>query len=100
MALTEMWNPALWDKLGVVALLGIMVVAHAWAYLRGWIIPGRHHKEILDGKNAAIQDLRDRAAIDAETIKVQVQTISRRDAVEDTTTRLLQIIRDEAGSSR
>ncbi|OBJ92680.1 hypothetical protein [Mycolicibacterium conceptionense] len=98
--MTPVWNPELWDKVGVVTLLGFVVAVHAVGYIRGWIIPGRHHREIVDGKDAAITDLRERAVIDAETIKVQAQTISTRDAMEDTATKLLQAFRDAAGSSR
>ena len=76
-----------------MVLMGVGLVV---SLVRGWVIPGRTHREIVNGKDAAIQDYRDRASIDAETIKTQAQTISRRDAIEVTTTKLLEAFREAA----
>lgn len=94
--MTPWANPEFWNGLGVVSVVVIVASAFVVSLVRGWIIPGRHHREIVDGKNAAIKDLRDRAAIDAETMKIQAGTIAERDAVEDATTRLLRAFREAA----
>jgi len=88
--MTSVWSPELWDDFGVVGIVVALGVAHMVAYIRGWLIPGRHHREIIDGKDRALAELRDRSAIDAETIKLQAKTISERDVMEDATTRLMQ----------
>ena len=90
------WDPEFWNSLGVVGVVVIVAVAFVVSLTRGWLIPGRYHREIVDGKTAENTKLRERAAIDAETMKIQAQTISQRDTVEDTATKLLQAFRDAA----
>ena len=85
--------------LGMIAAVGVMMIAAAMTTVavmivvgvtRGWLVPRPLHREIIDGKNAALTELRERAKVDAETIRLQAQTIADRNAVEDTSIRMLQ----------
>lgn len=98
--MTGAWNPDFWNGLGVVGVVVIVAAAFVVALTRGWLIPGRYHREIVDGERAEKNELRARAAIDAETMKIQARTIAERDTVEDTATKLLQSFRDAAGGGR
>ena len=90
------WSPAVWDDFSAVGLALFTCAAFIISIARGWLIPGRHHREIVEGKNAAIADLRESAKVDGDTINIQARTIAARDAVEDTATRLLEAFRDAA----
>jgi len=93
-----LWNPEVWNGISVVTVVILVGVALVVSLVRGWVIPGRIHREVISGKDAAIKDLRDRAKVDADTIKTQAQTISNRDAMEVATTRLLTAFRDVASA--
>ena len=91
------WSPAAWNDFGVVGLLTVVCFLLCMGLVRGWVVLGFYYRETIAGKDRALAELRERAAIDAETIKLQAKTISERDAVEDAATRLLKAFRDAAG---
>lgn len=95
-----LWNPALWDDFGTVGIAVFVCSGIVVAVVRGWLVPRSLHREIVDGKDSTITDLRARAIEDAATIKLQAQTISEKDAVEDAVTRLLQATRTAAEGGR
>lgn len=91
-----LWTPDVWDKIGVVTLLLLVVVYHAVAYVRGWLVPGRHHREIVAAQEGRIAVADELAKANAETIRIQTQTIAEKNAVELTTAHLLQSVRELA----
>lgn len=95
-----LWNPALLDDFGVVGIAVFAAIGVVVAIVRGWVVPRTLHREIIAGKDAALAELRERAKVDAETIRLQAQTIASRDAVEDASIRLLQATRTAAGGER
>lgn len=94
--MTGLWNPEFLNDVGVVGVVLLTGIGFVISLVRGWLIPGRFHREIVAGKDAEIAELRSRAVIDAETNKIQAQTISKRDTVEDTAVKLLQAFREAA----
>lgn len=94
------WSPDTWDDFSAVGLLTIMCALLLAALVRGWVVLGYYYRDTISAKDRALTELRERAAIDAETIKIQAKTISERDAVEDAATRLLQAFREAAGGGQ
>lgn len=88
------WTPDNWNDFTVVGVVVAGAFGHMVAYIRGWLIPGRHHKEIVDSKNETISRLEEGRVKDAETIQIQASTISNRDNVEETVTKLLKSFRE------
>lgn len=98
--MTGVWSPEFLNGVGVVGVVLLVGIGFVVSLVRGWLIPGRYHREIVEGKDAEIAALRARAVIDAETNKIQAQTNSKRDAVEDTAVKLLDAFREAAGGGR
>lgn len=94
--MTGLWNPEVLNGIGVVGISVLCTAGLAVSLVRGWLVPGRIHREVVAGKDSAIENYRERAVVDAETIRIQVEQSAKRDAVEVTTTRLLTAFRDAA----
>lgn len=93
------FSPADWDGLSKLGILVTLVGFHITAYMRNWLIPGRHHRELIDRQDAEIKDLKVRAAVDAETIQIQANTIAEKNAVEAASTALMKAFREAAEQS-
>lgn len=96
-------SPEFLNGLGVVGVVLLVGIGLVVSLVRGWVVPGRTHREIVTGKDAAIDYLQRRGLVDADTMRTQEQTtlsqahtIENRDAVEVATTRLLGAFRDAA----
>lgn len=101
------WSPEAWNSLSVGGLVVLMGALLFVSLTRGWLVLGPYHREIVEGKDAALAELRkrgdvdaERAAIDAETIRSQAAVIAGRDTVEDINIKLLQAIRKATEDSR
>lgn len=94
------WTPEVWDRFSTVGLVLAGVFAHAVAYVRGWLIPGRHHREIVDARDREIEKLESRSADQDDTIKIQAETIRDKNAIEVVTKSLMQQIRALAEGHR
>lgn len=89
-------SPETWNGIGVVTLLILVVAYHAIAYIRGWLVPGRHHREVVSALELRLEKADERDAANGETIRIQAQTISEKNAVELTTAHLLESVRELA----
>ncbi|MCK0174817.1 hypothetical protein [Mycolicibacterium sp. F2034L] len=89
-------TPEAWNGVGVVTVLILVVAYHAIAYIRGWLVPGRHHREIVAAQDLRLAAADDRDKANAETIRIQAQTIAEKNAVELTTAHLLESVRELA----
>lgn len=94
------WSPEQWNSISVVGETLIVGGLLFLSLVRGWLVLGRYHREILEGKNTALAELRESAKVDAETMLHQAKTIADRNDVETTVTRLLQSTRDAAAGER
>lgn len=94
------WSPEAWNSFGVVGLVVAMGALLFLSLIRGWVVLGTYHREIVDGKDAALREHRERAAVDAETMRDQASVIAGKTGVEDINIKLLQAIREVAGGSQ
>lgn len=95
--MTSLWAPEHWDDFSTVGLLVFVVAFHFLAYLRRWIIPGSHHREIVDARDREIEQAQLRAKEDAETIRIQAATIAEKNAAEAATNRVLAALKEAMG---
>lgn len=93
------WSPEAWNSFGVVGLVVAMGFLTFLSLIRGWIVLGTYHREIVDAKDAAIKENRERAAIDAETMREQAKVIADKNSVESINIKLLQSIREMVESN-
>ena len=73
----NMWSPEVWDNISTVGLAVLMCVFLVVSYVRGWLIPGRHHREIVQARDAEIEQLRIGRQEDAATIRVLSTALSK-----------------------
>ncbi|MGQ9348969.1 hypothetical protein [Mycolicibacterium gilvum] len=83
--------------MGLVVIMGGLLFM---SLIRGWIVLGTYHREIVEGKDAALAEHRERAAVDAETMRDQARVIAGKTGVEDINIKLLQALREVAESSQ
>ena len=95
--MTSIWSPALWDDFSIVGLLIAALVFHFMAYMRGWLVPGKHHREIIDARDRELEQANARSKEDAETIRIQAATIAEKNSSEDATARILASLREVLG---
>lgn len=94
------WSPEAWNSLGVVGLVLIVGFGMFLSLIRGWVVLGIYHREIVAGKDAVISDQRERSKIDAETMRSQAAVIAERPATEDVNIKLLQAFRKVASGEQ
>lgn len=88
------WTPERWDDFTTVGLLIALVAVHAVAYIRGWIIPGRHHREIVEARDRELEKAGKRSAEDAVSIKTLSVAITEQNARDTATNRILEALRE------
>ena len=93
-------NPEVWDKVGVVSLAVLASVTFMVALVRGWIVPGRYHREVVADRDREIAELREandkqREASDkqAETNNVLTRALMEKNVTDDTTAKVLISVR-------
>lgn len=94
------WSPETWNSFGVVGLVVMMGFLTFTSLIRGWIVLGTHHQEIVQAKDDAIRINKERANIDAETMREQAKVIAEKNSVESINIKLLQSIREMVESTR
>lgn len=96
--MTTLWNPELWDSIGVVGLVvggGALFVV---SLMRGWLVIGRYYRETIADREAENAELRKALAASTETNNVLTRALIEKNANDDTTTRLLTAFREAAES--
>lgn len=78
------WNA---DEIGAVSLAVFICLGFVAALIRGWVVLGKHHREIITRLDA-------RAQKDAETIALLSQAVTERQSEDQATTRILSTLRD------
>lgn len=90
------WSPAAWNDVSVVALVILMAAVIGFALVRGWLVLGPHHREVVSAKDKTIDNADRRSERDQDTIAVQAKTILEKNATEQASAYLLQAIREIA----
>lgn len=88
------WSPDEWNGVGVVGLVLILGAYLTVALLRGWIVLGNYHREIVTIKNDEITQLRKRGEHDAAAIDTLSRSMVDKNAAEDATTKILAAFRE------
>ena len=95
--MTTLWAPERWDDFSIIGLLIFGAMFHFTAYMRGWLVPGKHHREIIDARDRELEQANARSKEDAETIRIQAATIAEKNSSEDATARILASLREVLG---
>lgn len=90
------WTPDVWEKFGLVGFSLFVGAFHVTAYMRGWFVPGRYHREIVGALELRLEKSDERDKANDVTIQTQAQTIAEKNAVELTTAHLLESVRELA----
>lgn len=95
--MNALWSPSMWDDFSILGFVLAVAVFHFWAYMTARLVPGRHHREIVDARDRELEQVNARAREDAETIRIQAATIAAKNAAEDATARILAALREATG---
>lgn len=97
------WSPAAWNDFGVVGIVLFVTAALIVALLRGWLVFGWVHKEIVamhvNGKaerDARIEAQAKTIDLVMGTNRAQAQALSKRAADDDLSAKLMASIRELA----
>jgi hypothetical protein len=61
-------NPTAWNGIGIVSFLIVSAAFTAVALLRGWLVLGFNHREIVAEKDRRIEAIEKRSVLDGESI--------------------------------
>lgn len=86
-------DPAVLDKLGVVSLAVVASGSFIVALVRGWIVPGKYHREVVADRDAEITALRSALVTSTDSNNVLTRTLLEKNATDDTTNKLLVAFR-------
>lgn len=88
------WSPGSLNDLTSVSIVMIASAAFWMSLVRGWLVLGKHHRELMDVKDAVLAEHRERSVVDAETIHEQAQVIATKTGAEEISLKLLQALRE------
>ncbi len=93
-------NPELWDNVGAVGLAIGGSAVFMMSLVRGWLVPGRYHRDVVADRDAEIAELRKALASAGESNNVLTRTLLEKNATDDVTTRMLVAFREAAEAGR
>ena len=91
------WSPDTWDNISTVGLAVMVCAFLTVSYIRGWLIPGKHHREIVDSRDAEIGNLKEKATEDAATIRILSTALGEKVSAEEITAKILSGIKEALG---
>lgn len=91
------WNPAQWNDVGVVGIVIGIGFLLTLALQRGWLVLGTHHRETIDGYRRENDRLIARSGKDAESLSTAIAALTKKDATEDATARIMAAVRELVG---
>lgn len=90
-----MWA-SLFANLNDISVVGIAVLisgAFVLSLSRGWLVPGRYHREVVADRDAEIASLRGALEKATSSNNILTRTLLEKNATDDTTARLLVAFR-------
>lgn len=81
------------NDIGVVGLVVLMSGAFVVSLVRGWLVPGRYHREVIADRDAEIVSLRGALEKAANSNNILTRTLLEKNSTDDTTARLLVAFR-------
>lgn len=91
-----LWNP---EVLGNVSVVGLVVFGAGFfifALMRGWIVLGRHHREVVADRDVESAELRKALATSTETANMLFRALIEKNVTDDTVVKLLTTVREIA----
>lgn len=87
-------TPSAWEGVSVVTVVVVFFLLGVFALIRGWIVFGPAHREIVRAKDDAIAHSNSREATDAETISKLTGVIVEQRVSGEVSAHILQAIRE------
>lgn len=84
----------------MVSIVIMIAIFTAISLIRGWIILGPHHREVLAAKDDDINESRRREAVKDDTIAIQAKTISENNTNNQVIDHVLNAIREAVENGR
>lgn len=96
----EILAPSAWEGASVVTVVIVLALLHGLALVRGWIVWGPAHREIVAGKDTTIAQDNEREKLHLGIMADQAKTISEQKVASMMSEHLLSSIRDLARGDR
>lgn len=93
-------SPEVLDKLGAAGIAVFVCGLFIVAMVRGWIVPGRYHREVVADRDKEIAALRSALTTATDSNNVLTRTLLEKNATDDTTNRLLVAFRQAVEAGR
>lgn len=81
------------NDIGVVGIVVLMSGAFVVSLVRGWLVPGRYHREVVADRDAEIASLRGALEKSTSSNNILTRTLLDKNSNDDTTARLLVAFR-------
>lgn len=81
------------NDIGVVGIVVLMSGAFVVSLVRGWLVPGRYHREVVADRDAEIVSLRSALEKSSSSNNILTRTLLEKNSNDDTTARLLVAFR-------
>lgn len=93
-------SPSAWNGVGIVSFIIVVAAFAALALIRGWLVLGIHHREIVAEKDRAIDRMSARAAADQDSISSLAETVASYRVAGELQAHYLEAVREAIASSR
>ena len=91
-------TPAAWNGVSVVTVVVVFFAFGVYALMRGWIVFGPTHREIVKAKDDSIAHATGRELEDAKTISALTNVLTEQRVSGEVSAHILSAIRDVASS--
>ncbi|ASN72801.1 hypothetical protein LRM64_17515 [Prescottella equi] len=89
--------PSAWEGASVVTVVIVLALLHGLALVRGWIVWGPAHREIMRLKDDAINHSQGREQADQDTIRTLADTIAEQKVASQLAAHASQSIHEVVG---
>ncbi|MHA4848571.1 hypothetical protein L1080_003370 [Rhodococcus sp. MSC1_016] len=90
-------SPSAWEGVSTVSVLIVLALFHGVALVKGWIIYGPAHREIVKAKDDALEDLRGGRAEDKSVMATLAATNAELAVTGELSAHVVQAIREATG---
>lgn len=94
----DVLSPAQWQDVSTVAVIIVLSLLLVLSLIRGWVVFGPHHRELIRLKDETLRHEREACAAKDRTIATQAETIQKQTVSSEVSTHLLEALRDLTGA--
>ncbi|QTJ69632.1 hypothetical protein HYG77_04710 [Rhodococcus sp. ZPP] len=94
----QILTPSAWEGVGTVTVVIVFFLLLGVSLVRGWIVFGPAHREIVRAKDDAIAHERGRSLEDQKIIATQAATLAEQKVSGELTAHVVQAIREATGN--